>query len=61
MIIYFCCYFFRNFAFKMVASNRAAFDLSHFVNFEQVKLFSSHFAEFEQVKIVNGYFTVFEQ
>ena len=45
----------------MTASKMAAFDLSHFVDFEQVKIFSSHFADFEQVKIVNGYFTDFEQ
>ena len=45
----------------MVASNMAAFDLRNFVNFEQVKNFSSHFADFEQVKIVNGYFAGFEQ
>ena len=45
----------------MVASNMAAFDLRNFVNFEQVKNFSSHFADFEQVKIVNGYFASFEQ
>ena len=62
MIIYFCLILFlKNFAFKMVASNMAAFDLSYFVNFEQVKIFSSHFADFEQVKIVNGHFTDFEQ
>ena len=45
----------------MIASNMAAFNHSHFVNFEQDKIFSSHFADFEQVKIVDGYFTDFEQ
>ena len=44
----------------MVASNIAAFDLSHFVNFEQVKIFSSQFADFEQVKKI-CYFAYFEQ
>ena len=32
----------------MVASNMAAFDLNHFVNFEQVKNFNGYFADFEQ-------------
>ena len=45
----------------MVASNMAAFDRSHFVNFEQVKIFSSNFADFEQVKNFNGHFADFEQ
>ena len=45
----------------MVAYNMAAFDLSHFVNFEHVKIFSSHFADFEQVKNFNSYFSDFEQ
>ena len=61
MIIFFAFYFFKNFVFKMVASNMAAFDHSHFVNFEQVKNFGSHFADFEQVKTVDGDFTDFEQ
>ena len=45
----------------MVAYNMAAFDLSHFADFEQVKNFNGHFADFEQVKIVYGHFTDFEQ
>ena len=45
----------------MIASNMAAFNLSYFVNFEQVKIFSSHFANFEQVKSFNGHIADFEQ
>ena len=45
----------------MAASNMAAFDVSHFVNFEQVKNFNGHFAVYEQVKFINGHFTDFEQ
>ena len=56
MIIFFACYFFKNFVFKMVA-----FDLSYFTDFEQVKIVNGHFTDFEQVKIVNGHFTDFEQ
>ena len=40
----------------MVASKMAAFDLSHFTDFEQVKIVNGHFTCFEQVKIVNGHF-----
>ena len=40
--------FFKNFASKMAASKIAAFDLSHFVNFEQVKIFNGDFTDFEQ-------------
>ena len=45
----------------MVASKMAAFDLSHFTDFEQVKIVNDHFTDFEHVKIANGYYTVFEQ
>ena len=45
----------------MVAYNMAAFDLSHFIDFEHVKIFSSYFTDFEQVKIFNVHFTGFEQ
>ena len=38
-----------------------AFDLSHFINFEQAKIVNCYFADFEQVKIVNSHFTDFEQ
>ena len=61
MIIYFRLLLFKNFAFKMVASNMAAFDLNHFADFEQVKIFNVHFADFEQVKTVNSHFADFEQ
>ena len=32
----------------MAASQMVAFDLSHFADFEQVKIFNSHFTDFEQ-------------
>ena len=40
--------FYKNFASKMAASKMVAFDLSHFVDFEHVKVFSSYFTDFEQ-------------
>ena len=39
-------------ASKMTASKIVASDLSHFADFEQLKMFNSHFAHFEQVKIL---------
>ena len=50
MIIYFrlLLFFKKNFAFKMAASQMVAFDLSHFADFEQVKIFNSHFTDVEQ-------------
>ena len=50
MIIYFrlLLFFKKNFAFKMAASQMVAFDLSHFADFEQVKIFNNHFTDFEQ-------------
>ena len=50
-IIFFASYFFKNFAFKMAASNMVAFDLSHYTDFEQVKIVNGHFTDFEQGKI----------
>ena len=44
----------------MVVSNMAAFDLSGFFDFEQVKNFSSYFADFEQVKTFSSQFADFE-
>ena len=38
-----------------------AFDLSHFPDFEQVKIFSSHFPDFEQLKNFGSHFPNFEQ
>ena len=38
-----------------------AFGLSHFTDFEQVKIVNCYFTDFEQVKIVNSHFTDFEQ
>ena len=54
--MFLACYFYKNFASKIVASNSSYFD-----DFEHVKIFSSCFTDFEQVKIVNGCFTDFEQ
>ena len=45
----------------MVASKMIAFGLSHFTDFEHVKIVNSHFADFEQVKKFSSHFTAFEQ
>ena len=41
----------------MVATKMVAFDLSHFTDFEQVKIVNCYFADFEQVKTFSSHFT----
>ena len=62
VIIYFLLVtFFKTLLLRWLLLKIDAFDLSHFADFEQVKIFSSHFADFEQVKFLTSYFTDFEQ
>ena len=48
VIIFFACYFFKALLLGWLLLKTVASDLSHFTDFEQVKIFSDHFDDFQE-------------